>query len=79
MVAINSIPQQDVANGRGHNEWERAKPITLSKEVAKKPDPSMPGGASTILMSLMIQNEKRFIPTKNEPQIYNILEAIDLN
>jgi hypothetical protein len=54
------------------------KPITLSKEVAKKPDPSMPGGASTILMSLMIQNEKRFIPTKNEPQIYNILGANSL-
>jgi hypothetical protein len=46
--------------------------------VAKKPDPSMPGGASTILMSLMIQNEKRFIPTKNEPQIYNILGANSL-
>lgn len=54
MVAINSIPQQEVANGKGHKEWERARPITLSKEVAKKPDPSMPGGAFTILMSLMI-------------------------
>lgn len=36
MVAINSIPQHEVANGNGHNEWERANPTTLSKEVAKK-------------------------------------------
>lgn len=54
MVAMNSIPQQDVANGKGHNECDLARPTTLSKEVAKKPDPSMPGGAFTILMLLMI-------------------------
>jgi len=54
MVAINSIPQHDVANGKGHKECERANPMTLSKDVAKKPDPSMPGGALTILISLMI-------------------------
>lgn len=58
MVAINSIPQQDVAKGSGHNELERAKPITLSMEVAKKPDPSMPGGASTKLTSLMVITKK---------------------
>ena len=57
MVAINSIPQQEVANGNGHNECERAKPIALSKEVAKKPFPSIPGGASTILISLMLINK----------------------
>lgn len=57
MVAINSMPQQEVAKGSGHNECERAKPIALSKEVAKKPFPSMPGGASTILISLMLINK----------------------
>jgi len=36
-----------VANGSGHNEFERAKPIALSSEVAKNPAPSTPGGAST--------------------------------
>lgn len=54
MVAMNSIPQQEVANGKGHMECERANPTTLSREVAKKPDPSIPGGASTILISLML-------------------------
>ena len=49
MVAINSIPQHEVANGSGHKEYERAKPIALSSEVAKKPAPSTPGGASTNL------------------------------
>jgi hypothetical protein len=48
------MPQHDVANGSGHNEYERAKPITLSTDVAKNPAPSTPGGASTILISLMI-------------------------
>jgi hypothetical protein len=45
---MNSIPQHEVANGRGHNEFERAIPITLSSEVAKNPAPSIPAGASTI-------------------------------
>jgi hypothetical protein len=53
MVAINSIPQHDVANGSGHSELARAKPTTLSKDVAKKPDPSMPGGASANFISLI--------------------------
>jgi hypothetical protein len=48
------MPQHDVANGSGHNEYERAIPITLSTDVAKNPAPSTPGGASTILISLMI-------------------------
>jgi hypothetical protein len=34
------MPQQEVANGKGHNELALAKPTTLSKEVAKKPCPS---------------------------------------
>jgi hypothetical protein len=54
MVAINSIPQQEVANGNGHKECERARPTAFSMEVAKKPDPSIPGGASTNLTSLII-------------------------
>src|SRR6185369_3982124 len=46
MVAMNSIPQQDVANGSGHMEFLRARPTTLSRLVAKKPAPSTPGGFS---------------------------------
>ena len=75
MVAINSIPQQEVANGKGHNECERAKPTTLSKEVAKKPEPSIPGGASTILISLMLLNKKCLFLIENKQQIYNILKV----
>jgi hypothetical protein len=41
---MNSIPQQDVANGKGHNEFLRARPITLSKEVAINPSPEYPSG-----------------------------------
>jgi hypothetical protein len=53
MVAMNSIPQQEVAKGSGHKEWDLASPTTLSIDVAKNPDPSIPGGASTILTSLI--------------------------
>jgi hypothetical protein len=56
---MNSMPQQDVAKGNGHNECERASPTTFSNDVAKNPDPSTPGGASTNLTSLII------FPTKN--------------
>jgi hypothetical protein len=48
MVAMNSMPQQDVAKGRGQREFFRASPITLSKEVVKYPSPVDPSGASTI-------------------------------
>src|ERR1700739_4797002 len=58
MVAINSIPQQEVAKGSGHNEFERATPMALSNEVAKNPAPSTPGGASTNRISLMIYINK---------------------
>jgi hypothetical protein len=44
MVAINSIPQQEVANGRGQSELALAKPITASIFVAKNPGPSSPSG-----------------------------------
>jgi|SRR6516165_4319354 hypothetical protein len=46
MVAMNSIPQQDVANGRGQSEFFRANPTTLFNVVAKKPSPEWPGGIS---------------------------------
>jgi hypothetical protein len=49
MVAINSMPQHDVANGNGHNEFALANPITLSSVVAKKPGWAYPSGGSAIL------------------------------
>jgi hypothetical protein len=39
MVAMNSIPQQEVANGKGQIEFFLARPITLFKDVAKNPSP----------------------------------------
>jgi hypothetical protein len=45
---MNSIPQQEVAKGKGHKEFLRAKPTTWSKDVAKKPAPSIPSGALVI-------------------------------
>ena len=50
MVDMNSIPQQEVANGKGQSEFALASPTNESKLVAKKPCPSNPGGDSTILM-----------------------------
>src|SRR5690606_17465104 len=55
IVAINSIPQQDVANGKGHKEFARASPMALSNVVAKNPAPSTPGGASDKVI-LLISN-----------------------
>jgi hypothetical protein len=43
-----------VAKGKGQSELALAKPITLSKDVAKNPDPSIPGGASANFISLII-------------------------
>ena len=40
MVAMNSIPQHEVANGKGHRELARANPTALSNDVAKNPAPS---------------------------------------
>jgi hypothetical protein len=48
MVAMNSIPQQEVANGKGQIEFLRASPTTFSKEVAINPSPIIASGASTI-------------------------------
>ncbi len=50
MVAINSIPQQEVANGKGHNELALANPTTSFNLVAKKPSPTTPSGGATIFV-----------------------------
>jgi hypothetical protein len=39
MVDINSIPQQEVANGSGQILFFLARPTTESNDVAKKPGP----------------------------------------
>jgi hypothetical protein len=39
MVAMNSIPQQEVANGRGQIEFFLARPMILVSLVAKNPSP----------------------------------------
>jgi hypothetical protein len=54
MVAMNSMPQQEVAKGRGQIELLRASPTTLSSEVVKKPSPENPSGASTLLMPQLL-------------------------
>jgi len=38
-VAMNSIPQHEVANGSGQIEFFRANPTTLLSFVAKNPSP----------------------------------------
>jgi hypothetical protein len=48
MVAMNSIPQHDVANGKGQSELARANPITSSNFAAKKPGPSIHCGLFAI-------------------------------
>jgi hypothetical protein len=48
MVAMNSIPQQEVAKGNGHNEFFRASPTTELNCVAKNPSPPIPSGAGAI-------------------------------
>jgi hypothetical protein len=48
MVAINSIPQHEVANGKGQSELARAIPTTSLSFVAKKPSPETPSGGATI-------------------------------
>jgi hypothetical protein len=44
MVAMNSIPQHEVANGKGQSEFALANPTALSNDVAKNPAPSKPSG-----------------------------------
>jgi hypothetical protein len=50
MVAINSMPQQEVAKGSGQSEFFLARPTTSLSFVAKNPWPACPSGISTILM-----------------------------
>jgi hypothetical protein len=52
MVAMNSIPQQEVAKGKGQMEFLRANPTTSLNLEAKKPSPWYPSGISTRLISL---------------------------
>ncbi|GGG80594.1 hypothetical protein GCM10007415_11330 [Parapedobacter pyrenivorans] len=78
------MPQQDVANGSGHNELALANPIALSNVVAKKPDPSTPGGAAANLISLMLtpvlpQKKTHLYYCTDELQNYNILGAYGAN
>jgi hypothetical protein len=47
---MNSIPQQEVANGSGHNELALAKPTTSLSLVAKNPSPVTPSGGATIFI-----------------------------
>jgi hypothetical protein len=42
MVAMNSIPQQEVAKGNGQSELARAIPTTSFRVVAKNPSPTTP-------------------------------------
>lgn len=55
MVDINSIPQQEVAKGRGQMLFFLANPTTASSLVAKNPGPACPGGASAIVIELLIR------------------------
>jgi hypothetical protein len=45
---MNSMPQHEVAKGRGHKEFLRANPTTELNCVAKKPSPPIPSGAGAI-------------------------------
>jgi hypothetical protein len=54
MVAINSIPQQDVAKGKGHKEFFLASPTTELNCVAKKPSPPIPSGAGAMEIASLI-------------------------
>src|SRR5690606_38029053 len=65
MVAINSMPQQDVANGSGQIEFLRASPTTFSRLVAKKPAPSMPGGFSARLILPFVSLMAFLFPVKS--------------
>jgi hypothetical protein len=61
MVAMNSIPQQEVAKGRGQIEFFRAKPTTLLRLVAKKPSPVCPSGILARLILSLISALTAFI------------------
>ncbi len=52
--------------------------MTLSKEVAKKPDPFYARRRFYNIDVTHDIKQKRLIPVKNEPQIYNFLKAKEL-
>jgi hypothetical protein len=52
---MNSMPQHEVANGNGHKEFDLAKPITLSNEVANNPGAEYPSGGATLLYVVINQ------------------------
>jgi hypothetical protein len=72
------MPQHEVAKGNGHNECDLANPTTLSMDVAKKPDPSRPGGASTNFTSLIILQKKKPNSDKSKmsPNLRNLMFSI---
>jgi hypothetical protein len=51
MVAINSMPQHEVAKGKGHMEFFLARPTTSPNFDAKKPSPWCPSGIADTLIS----------------------------
>ena len=65
-MAINSIPQQEVANGNGQMELDLANPITLSKAVANNPGDEKPSGGATfvyvvILIKVLSRKTKKIV------------------
>jgi hypothetical protein len=54
MVAMNSIPQQEVAKGKGQSELARANPTTSFNFVAKYPSPVTPSGGGTNFVLVLI-------------------------
>ena len=54
IVDMNSIPQHEVAKGRGQSEFFRAKPTAKSSFVAKKPAPSTPTGVFSGRISIEV-------------------------
>jgi hypothetical protein len=47
---MNSIPQQEVAKGKGQRELALANPTTSFNLVAKNPSPVTPSGGATIFV-----------------------------
>src|SRR5690242_7289570 len=82
---MNSIPQHEVAKGRGQMEFFLASPITLFNDVAKKPSPWWPSGISPKLISptrglLFILNDTGLailILPFQSTSFYNIYESAE--
>jgi hypothetical protein len=54
MVAMNSIPQQEVAKGNGQSELARAIPTTSFRVVAKNPSPTTFWRLNYFMLELLI-------------------------